>query len=99
MTGMPDREKIESLKQCLSASCRGFRTCPYSTKEWDAIETVLELLAEQEPVKPETIVRTGIREEPTIQALVCGNCHKIMGYCVVYNFCPWCGRAVKWDAL
>lgn len=45
---MIDLEKIGLLKQCLSASCRGFRTCPYSDTEWDAIKTVLELLAEQE---------------------------------------------------
>ena len=55
------------------------------------------LLKEQEPVKPETVVRTGIREDPTIQALICGNCHKIMGYVVCYNYCPWCGRKGKWD--
>lgn len=47
---MPDMEKVESLKQCLSASCRGFRTCPYSDTEWDAIKTALELLEEQEAV-------------------------------------------------
>lgn len=62
-----------------------------------ACHDAIALLREQEAVRPETIVRTGMREEPTIHALVCGNCHKIMGYCVVYNFCPWCGRAVKWD--
>ena len=91
---MLDREKIESLKQCLSASCRGFRTCPYSDTEWDAIETVLELLAEQEPVKPISAhvwARTYGR---------CGNCEAplpaIEG--LRSKFCWMCGRKVDWNA-
>ena len=62
-----------------------------------AAEDAIALLKEQEPVVPETIVQTGIGEEPMIRALICGNCHKIMSYCVEYNFCPWCGKAVKWN--
>lgn len=81
---MPDREKIESLKQCLSASCRGFRTCPYSDTEWDAIKTVLELLAEQEPVEPDKILTNP----------VCGVCDEPLD--VTDNYCRHCGRKVKW---
>ena len=44
---MTDRENvIKRLEECLSASCRGFRTCPYSDNEWDAVETALTLLRE-----------------------------------------------------
>lgn len=89
---MPDREKIESLKQCLSASCRGFRTCQYSDTEWDAIETVLELLAEQEPVKP--IIENGFS--------YCGVCGRSLDSDFadeeVFRFCPNCGRKVRQDA-
>lgn len=46
---MNDREKvIKRLEECLSASCRGFRTCPYSDNEWDAVKTAIALLKEQE---------------------------------------------------
>ena len=93
---MPDRENVIRELETLGA----WHTHHYAPFHYEAAETIhdaIALLREQEPVRPETVVRTGIREEPTIQALVCGNCHKIMGYCVVYNFCPWCGRAVKFD--
>lgn len=47
---MTDREKvIKKLEECLSASCRGFRTCQYSDADWDAVREVLALLKEQEP--------------------------------------------------
>ena len=52
---MTDREKvIKRLEECLSASCRGFRTCPYSDDpDWDAVEAALALLRDRET----TIVR------------------------------------------
>lgn len=47
--GMSDREKtMKRLEECLSASCRGFRTCPYSDTEWDAVRAAYELLKEQD---------------------------------------------------
>lgn len=100
---MPEREKvIRGLTICTdSTPVEDCRKCPYHGDDHCTDTVMMEALAllrEQEAVRPETIVRTGMREEPTIQAIVCGNCLKIMGYCVVYNFCPWCGRAVKWDA-
>ena len=86
---MADREKvIKRLEECLSASCRGFRTCPYSDNEWDAVESALALLREQKPVKPNP---TGI--EPHYN---CGKCGLPIQQ--GYPFCPWCGKAVKWDA-
>lgn len=46
---MADREKvIKQLEECLSASCRGFWTCPYSDVDWDAVREALALLKEQE---------------------------------------------------
>lgn len=96
---MPDQKKIELLKQCLSASCRGFRTCPYSDTEWDAIKTVLELLAEQEPVKP-------IFDEEDVSGRcgVCGHAltyQSMVGNVLVdewFQYCPICGRKVDWNA-
>ena len=99
---MPDLEKVIRGLEC----CTGIEpcaSCPYNEEDSAVLcdqllmTDALVELREQEPVKPETVVRTGISECPTIQALVCGNCHKIMGYAVCYNYCPWCGRAVKWD--
>lgn len=47
---MADREKvIQRLEECLSASCRGFRTCPYSDDpDWDAVRAAMAMLKEQE---------------------------------------------------
>jgi len=47
----------------------------------------LAILREQEPVKP---IPTGI--EPNYN---CGKCGLPIQQ--GYPFCPWCGKAVKWD--
>ena len=63
----------------------------------NAVRDALELLKEQEPVEPSVDVDT----------YVCPNCgHRLehqgkLGDNVIfderYNFCPACGKAVKWD--
>ena len=84
---MPDREKvIKRLEECLSASCRGFRTCPYSDNEWNVVEAALALVQEQEPVKPKP---TGI--EPHYQ---CGKCR--LPILNGDTYCKWCGRRIAW---
>lgn len=46
---MTNRNSVmKELEECLSASCRGFWTCPYD-KEWDAVRAAYDLLKEQEP--------------------------------------------------
>ena len=48
---MTDMEKVmRQLEECLPASCRGFRTCPYSDTEWDAVRAAYELLKEQKSI-------------------------------------------------
>ena len=98
---MTDRENvIKQLEECLSASCRGFRTCPYSDDEWDAVESVLALLREQEPVEPAKFQR-GNRTD-----YFCRSCTTKVGMLFSnedawrfhYHFCPRCGKKVKWDA-
>lgn len=87
---MPDNQKvIKRLEECLSASCRGFRTCPYSDDEWDAVKTALALLKEQEPVKP---IKEGSEQYRWFR---CGKCAEpLYG---PWNYCQKCGRKVKWD--
>ena len=99
---MADKEKvIRGLTVCTdNTPVEDCRKCPYQGKEYctDALmqDALVLLRRGQEPVKPETVVQTGIGENPTIQALVCGNCHKIMSG-IVFDYCPWCGRGVKWN--
>ena len=87
---MVDREKvIQKLEECLSASCCGFRTCPYNDDGWDAVREALTLLKEQEPVKPRPI-SYGIYK--------CGNCgHYLERIIEVDRYCNQCGRKVLWD--
>jgi len=87
---MSDREKvIKKLEECLSASCRGFRTCPYNDDGWDTVREALTLLKEQEPVKPRPI-SYGIYK--------CGNCgHWLERIIEVDRYCNQCGRRVLWD--
>lgn len=93
---MPDEEKVAKAIEYLD----WYFTQDDGTSDKDAVKAWEELIKEREPVRPETIVQTGIGEGPTIHALVCGNCHKIINYNIMYNFrfCPWCGRKVKRNA-
>ena len=96
---MTDRDKIiKKLEECLSASCRGFRTCPYSDADWDAVREALALLKEQEPVKPDLDARNDWYR--------CGKCGNNLASGVrvrsfgIYKwpvYCEKCGKKVKWD--
>ena len=100
---MTAKEKvIAGLKCCLEpgAPCQ---KCPYYDEDCtDKLERdALDLLKEQEPVKPCVATDTWI----------CPKCgHTLESQYLIddkenpqvlvheqYNFCPNCGRAVKWD--
>lgn len=84
---MSDQERIiKKLEECLSASCRGFRTCPYSDDDWDAVREALALLKEQEPVPVEW---QGIP--------LCGACHAAFLNMRPQKYCHECGRRVNWE--
>ena len=85
---MPDREKIlhELDHQVADADW-----CDNDWKDnvpiW-MLRGALAMLREQEPIPPDTVGAPWWR---------CGNC----GGDIVteqFRFCPWCGKAVKWDA-
>ena len=62
---------------------------------WDLIDETLTLLKEQEPLEPYTCEGD----------MKCGNGCEIVGYIResdgkierLANYCPYCGRPVKWD--
>lgn len=89
---MADLDKaLKGLEHCgQPTECAG---CPYATGMAGGCFTrlkmdALELLKEQEPVKPRYEDFFGDR------VARCGNCN---GYIVKYKYCPGCGRMVKWD--
>ena len=94
---MPDRDKvIKRLEECLSASCRGFRTCPYSDDAWDAVKSALALLREQKPVEP----KKGIWLYPTSLDCCCSVCGmspelNIDGEVPTFPYCPYCGTEME----
>ena len=95
---MSDREKIiQRLEECLTASCRGFRTCPYSDTEWDAVETALALLREHEPKTVELIQidRSGKWGADLIG--YCPSCKRLLNSRFSNRFCGECGQAVTWN--
>ena len=62
----------------------------------DYVYDALELLKEQEPMEPlaEYSVHTGSKWA------ICGKCHEPLAKASdkeMPNYCPFCGRAVKWD--
>ena len=104
---MPDREKvINGLECCAAMSGDECRKCPYSAECRDTdlpygmphlADDALALLKAQEPVEPVVDIDTW----------KCGNCghtlehQQLLGDNVLfheqYDYCPECGRAVKWD--
>lgn len=92
---------IKGLECCMSETL--YYKCPYKAADEcedggyfysKAIEDAITLLREQEPVKPELrISKHGFR-----QWLVCGACkNKISTITFHANYCPYCGKAVKWE--
>lgn len=93
---MADSEKVKKGLEChKSGICdNGKMLCPYWKEEADCskklIDDALELLKEQEPVKP-------IEGDPVTQGFkyLCGKCHwKIVRN---YTYCEHCGKKVKWE--
>ena len=94
-----DMEKVANgLRHCLPDECT--LECPYindSDCTRSLMQDTLALLKEHEPAKPR------IDEENDYH---CGSCDAIVGWeeitCAgltpyVYNHCPVCGQAVKWE--
>jgi ribosomal protein S27AE len=104
---MPDREKVIKGLECCSTNrlrredCEAIN-CAYLDLEGNGcihqlIRDALALLNAQEPVKPVVDVDTW----------TCGNCGHTLEHQQLlddnvlfheqYNYCPECGRAVKWE--
>lgn len=93
---MTDREKVmQWLKTCANGCKDG---CPYEYKNLvyrveckaDLMSDALDLLREQEAVKPKREVNENG------QILSCGNCGAWFAV-QKQKFCHECGKAVKWD--
>jgi len=81
---------IESMELCMGAE-RDCHKCMYCETENDCRDSMIydavELLKEQEPAKV-------VDGRPRCR-FECGNCGTEFAF--VYNYCPSCGKAVKWD--
>ena len=103
---MPDREKvIKGLEMCEKDGTAEeiCYNCPYFGRQRDGatmcitgmcitglMQDALALLKEQEAVES-----YNVRWEMGIRG---GNCPKCMNWVQrSYNFCPFCGRKVKWN--
>ena len=102
---MIDREKVLTGLECCVNNlydpcphhCPYYAECTNGTSFMVLLKDVLELLKKQEPVEPSIDVDT----------YVCPNCgHRLehqgmLGDNVIfdelYNFCPACGKAVKYE--
>lgn len=96
---MPDREKVVKGLECLITNKVPCDGCPYNKGEnlsclRNIANDALELLKEQEPLRPKKWVPKG----------------QVFGYCRGYycpqcntgissgdRYCHWCGRELKWD--
>lgn len=89
---MTDREKvIKGLERCSEPGRNCNMSCPYypaNDCEHQLINDANVVIKAQEPVKPEW--RNGY--------VYCGQCGYRLHWIVERNnFCPNCGRAVKWE--
>lgn len=98
---MIDREKVIKALECCSNDKPFYHAhcdeCPYNGRNPDNMggciklyRDAMELLKEQEPVKP--IERLGGTNWVFYEC----ECNKPL-YERGFNYCPWCGRSVKWD--
>ena len=86
---------VSGFGHCLQSEAFAGGICAYCMKE--IAKKAKELLKEQEAVEPKL----------DVDSMVCGNCgHKLIhqdriGDTVLFeerhNYCPQCGRQVKWD--
>ena len=93
---MNEQEKREKAIRVLEGNYKNFVL--RHNRELVTVNEILNLLKAQEPVKP---------TEPDEDNMVCcGACGSPVGYEVLepsgmdyvrYNYCPNCGRAVKWE--
>ena len=105
---MADIKKvIKGLETCIpmkyetneEKECR-HEQCPYGRENykpmngcfWDLMADALELLKEQEPIKPKSKVRHGANAQ--IQHF-CGNCMTMLHG--KPKFCSECGKPVLWE--
>ena len=95
---MNDREKVIKGLEC-AIGIRGVKDCDNCPYDYDfnclgcdiVMRDALALLKEQEPVEPRWT-----HPEVGTNLLMCGGC----GIAIPFgkpNYCPWCGKEVKWD--
>lgn len=102
---MDDREKaIKGLECC--GETMNCNECPYDSEMGGYFRNLkadaLKLLKEQEPIKPTVSVDTWICSKcgHTLesQELIDDKENPQVLIHELYNYCPNCGRKVKWDA-
>lgn len=88
---MIDREKvIRAVETCFDSWIDKHQNMDLDLHEVEQMkQDALELLREQKPVKPDY--------DSYYQEYFCGNCGETITR--AYNFCNYCGRKVKWNAV
>lgn len=95
---MSDREEvIQGLEHCASGECEG---CPYqyTCKVSDRFsELARDALAQLRPKRKTPCVLKWRNDR-----LYCNDCNELVGWLLFgklesFNYCPGCGRKVKWD--
>lgn len=98
---MPDREKVDKGLACCQYSskshCDG---CPYvydglcgiNYCTADLTSDALAMLKEQEPVRAGKKIKAG---DVVLDFYQCGHCKNAIRK--PWRYCPFCGKAVKWD--
>ena len=88
---MTIKEAILTLNANVVFACEraGFDSATVEMVE-DALDTIEDALKAQEPMRAEDE-----HTEMGLRFAECGNCHNAIRR--PWAYCPFCGRAVKWD--
>ncbi len=91
---MPDTETVIKGLEAVSHSL--YFEEAVKPDDFTMLLAAIDLLKEQEPVKPHWRCPTVYMNGTGKIELMCGNC----GINIPLgkpSYCPWCGRAVKWE--
>lgn len=88
---MKPEEAIERLK-CMKL----FMRIKILDEDYAAYDMAIEALKKQVPKEHLQAFYVG-EDNEFYKRNICPKCYDVIGEIKEYNYCPWCGQALKWE--